>query len=382
MNHNLSPDNRRWAEAVWEKLEKKIGAEAARTGGMIPGDPGPDGRFTDMGEKDIFWWTNGFWSGILWQMYHATKEERYKQWAEETEAKLDDALHGFYGLHHDVGFMWLPSAVADYRLTGSRRSEIRGLHAAAILAGRYNPAGHFIRAWNPDCDPSLDTRGIMIVDCMMNLPLLYWAAEVTGDSRFKIIAMEHADTVLKYTIRPDGSSSHIVRFDPNTGVFLDTPGGQGYESGSSWSRGQSWALYGLARSFAYTGEDRYLNAAKQVAHYMIANVAVNGFVPLVDFRAPKAPAMIDTTAGVIMACGLLEIAEHVGMLQRDLYVECAVRVLQVLVRDYCNWDTKKDTILGYGTVAYHGKVHCPIIYGDYFLLEAVLRMLDKDFLIW
>ena len=258
--------------------------------------------------------------------------------------------------------MWLHSAVADYRLTGNTKSLQRGLHAANILAGRYNPKGHFIRAWNPECDPSLDTRGIAIIDCMMNIPLLYWASEMTGDSRFKTIAMEHADTVLAHTIRPDGSCNHIVVFDPDTGEYLDNPGGQGYESGSSWSRGQSWAIYGMALSYAYTGEKRYLEAAKRTAHYFIANVSMNGYVPLVDFRAPEEPVLIDTSAGVIAACGLLEIASHVGELEQKLYMENAVRILRTLEEKYCDWDPENDAVLGYGTGAYHGRRHYPVSY--------------------
>lgn len=381
MNGVISGDTSDWAKKTWDKLQIKIGAECDRIGGMIPADA-VNGRYPDMGSRDIFWWTNGFWAGMMWQMYHATKQERYRTAAEENEKKLDAALQEFWGLHHDVGFMWLHSAVADYRLTGNTKSLQRGLHAANILAGRYNPKGHFIRAWNPECDPSLDTRGIAIIDCMMNIPLLYWASEMTGDSRFKTIAMEHADTVLAHTIRPDGSCNHIVVFDPDTGEYLDNPGGQGYESGSSWSRGQSWAIYGMALSYAYTGEKRYLEAAKRTAHYFIANVSMNGYVPLVDFRAPEEPVLIDTSAGVIAACGLLEIASHVGEHEQKLYTENAVRILRTLEEKYCDWDPENDAALGYGTGAYHGRRHYPIIYGDYFLLEGVLRLLEKEFLIW
>lgn len=377
----ISGETRDWAKKTWEKFQIKIGAECDRIGGMIPADA-EDGRYPDMGSRDIFWWTNGFWAGMMWQMYHATKQERYRAAAEENEKKLDAALQEFWGLHHDVGFMWLHSAVADYRLTGNKRSLHRGLHAANILAGRYNPKGHFIRAWNPECDPSLDTRGIAIIDCMMNIPLLYWASETTGDSRFKTIAMEHADTVLAHTIRPDGSCNHIVVFDPDTGEYLGNPGGQGYESGSSWSRGQSWAIYGMALSYAYTGKERYLEAAKRTAHYFIANVSMNGYVPLVDFRAPEKPVLIDTSAGVIAACGLLEIASHVKEFEQKLYTEHAVRILRTLEEKYCDWNPETDAVLGYGTGAYHGKRHYPIIYGDYFLLEGVLRLLGKEFLIW
>lgn len=381
MRYEINEETKRWAEETWNQLQIKIGAECERIGGMIPADA-ENGCYPDMGSKDIFWWTNGFWAGIMWQMYHATGMECYKRAAEENEEKLDEALNAFWGLHHDVGFMWLHSAVADYRLTGNKKSLNRGLHAANILAGRYNPKGHFIRAWNPECDPSLDTRGIAIIDCMMNIPLLYWASEFTRDNRFKTIAMEHADTVLAHTIRPDGSCNHIVVFDPDTGEYLDNPGGQGYANGSSWSRGQSWAVYGMALSYRYTKKEKYLDAAKGVAHYFIANVAVNGYIPVVDFRAPEEPVLIDTSAGVIAACGMLEIAEHVNGFEKKLYVENAARILKTLEKAYCDWDPKTDAALGHGSGSYHGRTHYPIIYGDYFLLEAVLRLLDKDFLIW
>lgn len=378
MKYSLCREDEAWAESVWEKLQVKLKAECLRLGDMIPGDVGNDGHYTDMGNRDIYWWTNGFWAGTMWQMYHASGSECFRTAAERIEERLDEALNGFMGLHHDVGFMWLPSAVADYRITGNKESLRRGLHAAGILAGRYNPSGRFIRAWNPDCDPSIDTTGLAIIDCMMNLPLLYWASEVTGDSRFRAIAMNHADRVLEYTLRPDGSSNHIVEFDPDTGEYRGNPGGQGYESGSSWSRGQGWALYGMALSFAYTGKREYLDAAKRSAHYFIANAALNDYVPLVDFRAPEEPVLVDTTAGVIAVCGLLEIAESVGQAEQALYVKSALRILRVLEERYCNWKPEEDAVLGGGTVAYHGKRNCPIIYGDYFLTEAVLRLLGKE----
>lgn len=126
---------------------------------------------------------------------------------------------------------------------------------------------------NPECDPSLDTRGLMIIDCLMNLPLLYWADELTDDHRYDSIAKEHADTALRYILREDGSCNHIVQFDSETGEFVKSLGGQGYGEGSSWSRGQSWAVYGFTLSYLYTKEERYLNAAKQAAHYFIADAA-------------------------------------------------------------------------------------------------------------
>ncbi|HZG57405.1 glycoside hydrolase family 88 protein [Paenibacillus sp.] len=365
-----------WLQEVWGKLQTKMSAECERVGERIPYAPENGTYVEDKGETDLDWWTNGFWPGMLWQMYHATKDEKYRVAAEGVERRLDAALDSFEGLHHDVGFMWLHTAVANYRLTGNAKSKTRGLHAANVLAARYNPRGKFIRAWNQD------RTGWMIIDCMMNIPLLYWATEVMGDPRFEFIARDHADTTLRLGLREDGSCNHIVSIDPNTGEFLEAPGGQGYESGSSWSRGQSWALYGFALSYRYTKDERYLAAAKRVAHYFIANAASSGDVPLVDFRAPAEPVLYDTTAGMIAACGLLEIAEAVGEREKPLYAGAALRMLRATEEKYCNWNVEEDAIVDGGTEAYHGRRNFPIIYGDYFFIEGVLRLRGQAFHIW
>lgn len=382
MKIELDRDDRQWLEETWRKTQLKISAETDRMGDRIPYIP-ENGRYTDMGEKNLSWWTNGFWTGILWQMYSATGVEKYKETANRVEDRLDAALDGFVGLHHDVGFMWLHSAVANYRLTGNPRSLVRGLHAAGLLAGRYNPRGKFIRAWNA---MEGDVRaGWIIVDCMMNIPLLYWASETQNDPRFRFMAEDHADTALRTLLRPDGSANHIAILDPETGALVETPAGQGYAPGSSWSRGQAWALYGFALSYRHTGKTEYLNAAKRTAHYFIANVCATGYVSLIDFRSPAQPLKWDTTASVCAASGLLEIAEHVEELEKPLYIQSALRILQAVDRRFCNWDCEADSIVSGGGAAYHstGKDACaPIIYGDYFLVESLLRLLDKGFLIW
>jgi unsaturated chondroitin disaccharide hydrolase len=379
MDYKLSKDNQTWVNEIWAKLQTKMSAEVDRIGVKIPYIPEGGQYKEDKGETDIYWWTNGFWPGMLWQMYHATGEEKYKTAAEGVELRLDAAFDGYEGLHHDVGFMWLHSAVANYRLTGNTRSKTRGLHAANLLAGRYNPRGKFIRAWNDNC------TGWIIIDCMMNIPLLHWASEVSEDPRFSYIAKDHADTTFNKALRPDGSCHHIVVLDPKNGEFVEAPEGQGYASDSSWSRGQSWAIYGFALSYHYSGDSRYLDAAKQVAHYFLANVSSSDYVPKVDFRAPEEPVCWDTTAGMCAACGLLEIAKHVGVNERALYVNGALNILKATDQRFCNWDPEIDSIVDNGTGSYHGRggdYAVPIIYGDYFLIEAVLRLKNSDFLIW
>ena len=195
--------------------------------------------------------------------------------------------------------------------------------------------------------------------------------------------MEHTETALKYILRPDGSCNHMVDFDPETGEYRGNPGGQGYESGSSWSRGQSWAIYGMALAYRYTKKQEYLNASKRSAHYFMANTALSGYVPLLDFRAPREPAYYDTTAGVCAACGLLELSEHVGELEKELYVQSALRCLKG-IESFCCWEPRRDSILDGGSARYDraSDRQVPIIYGDYFLTEAILRLRGKAFLIW
>lgn len=369
--------NLEWVDSIYQKMEIKLLEECRRMGDKIPYIP-EKGMYSDYGTTDIAFWTNGFWGGILWQMYGVTQNEEFRQRAVGNEERLDVAMEEYMGLHHDVGFMWLHTAVADYRLTGSEKSRIRGLHAASLLNGRYNPDGRFLSAWNES------RPGWIIIDSLMNLPLLYWASEETGDPRFKNAAVNYVETVIKSLFREDGSVHHIAVLDTTDGSLIEHPEGQGYASGSSWSRGQAWAIYGFALSYRYTKNKRYLNCAKAVAHYFLAEVSRTGYVSKVDFRAPEQPVLWDTTASACAVCGLLEISRQVGALECGLYYEGAVSMLQVLTECYCDWDVETDGILGYGTVAYHRTegVHVPIIYGDYFLLEAVLRLKEEESFLW
>ena len=378
MKYNLDENNQKWLDKIYEKIMAKMSAQCDRIGDKIPYIAEGGVYREDKAQTDIVWWTNGFWPGMLWQMYHATGEEKYKVAANGVEDKLDQAFDKYTELHHDVGFMWLHSAVANYRITGNERSLARGLHAAHLLAGRYNPRGKFIRSWNRD------RAGWVIVDSMMNVPLLYWAEDVIDDPRFKYIAMDHVDTVMNNTVRQDGSCNHIIVLDPTNGELLETPGGQGYASGSSWSRGQAWAIYGFALSYLHTDKKEYLDTAKKVAHYFISQIDLTDGVALLDFRAPKEPVYWDSTAGVCAACGLLEIANHVPALEKDFYINAAIKILKATDKKFCNWDINYDSIVQMGSGSYfteHDK-HVPIIYGDYFFIEAVLRLLDKDILIW
>ena len=268
--------------------------------------------------------------------------------------------------------MWLPTAAADYRLTKNQDSRRRGLIAANYLAARFNPTGGFLTAWN-----TKEKEGWSIIDTMMNLPLLYWASEILGYDRFQRIAQLHADKTMKNAVRPDGSVIHILHYDVVTGEVLESFGGQGYGVGSAWSRGQAWAIYGFTMSYLATRKQEYLDTAKRVAHYFLANAALSDYVPLLDFRSPKAPVLYDSTAGAITASALLTIAKEVPYLEQRLYREGAVRILKALEEKCCDWSQDTDLILAKGAEAYRYQEQKYIVYGDYYFLEA-LRKLKKE----
>jgi unsaturated chondroitin disaccharide hydrolase len=267
-----------WIDAAWKKAIAKVDVTSERIGASFP-HRSENGRYQD---EDIFWWTNGFWPGILWILYRETGKAKFLELARECEGKLDEALSGYYGLHHDVGFMWLLSAVADYRLTGNPESRRRGMIAASYLASRFNIRGGFIRAWNDD------KTGWTIIDSLMNIPILYWASEESGDPRFRFVAEAHADKVLANFVREDGSVHHIVNFDPFTGDFVESYGGQGYCLGSSWTRGQAWAIHGFALSYNHTRSQRYLEAAKRISHYFLASLPEDSVPPAISVARQKA----------------------------------------------------------------------------------------------
>ncbi|MGN1058941.1 MAG: glycoside hydrolase family 88 protein [Clostridia bacterium] len=369
--------DRDFINGVWEKLDKKLSVVAERSRDKIPYTT-VNGVHDNHADKDICWWTNGFWSALMWLMYYGTKNDAYKLTAERGEELLDGALANYDGLHHDVGFMWHISAGANYRITGNKAARSRALIAANILAGRYNLQGRFIRAWNSEpC--------VAIIDCMMNIPLLYWASREIGDPRFRYIAMSHADTTMKNHVRPDGSVKHIVVYDAETGEYVENLAGQGYSVDSSWSRGQAWALHGFVLSYIHTGKQEYLDTAKRVAHYFIANVC-DDYMPRADFRAPEEPVIYDSTAGACAACGLLELARNVPEHEGRVYYNAALNLLKALDKNCCNYSLDEDSVVQLGTERWlaegeQGKgVHIPIIYGDYYFTEAIYKLKGFDLL--
>ena len=376
---SIIDENRDWVEEIWEKLNKKLSRTAVKSRFKIP-YTSVNGQHDDKRER-IDWWTNGFWGGLMWLMYEATGDKDFLISAEQNEAFLEEAFENVDTLHHDVGFMWHLTSAANYRLTGNRKSRNRALIAAMTLASRYNVDGNYIRAWNGEWDS--DVSGWTIIDCMMNIPMLYWASNEIGDKRFTRVAMRHADMCMRDHVREDGSVNHIVVHDtekPDT--VLGTMEGQGYAVGSSWSRGCGWALYGFALSYIHTGERRYLDTAIKVAEYFIKETEKTDWLPRVDFRQPETPVYYDSTAGAIAACGLIELAKVADEKDKERFLSTAINILKAMDKEWCNFEEDEDSILQMGTEAYKWGHHMPIIYGDFFYTEAVLKLRNSDFLIW
>ena len=383
----LIAENRAWLEETFKKIDTKMSKVTLRSRDKLADGVDENGVHLDRWKIAPNEWTNGFWGGLNCMLYAYTGNEEYLKTAKRSEKILDGAIKNYELLNHDVGFIYHLLAGALYRLTGDEGSKTRNLFAAASFASRFNIDGKFLRAWNGKGSVN---ENWTIIDCMMNLPLLYWASDEIGDDRFTRIAKAHADMALRDHLRPDGSVNHIVEHDRETGACVKTYGGQGIREGSSWSRGQAWALYGFILSYIHTKEERYLNGAKQVANYFIANCC-DDWLPRVDFRAPSEPVYYDSTAGACAACGLIEIAKALPEDEGGMYMNAAINILKAMGEKFCDYDPDHDAMMGYGTIRYpvpgtytekSAGVHISIIYGDYFFTEAVLKLLGADFMPW
>ena len=377
----LIQDNKAWIDSTWEKLLFKLSKTAIKSRDKLPYTTVNGVHDTAKPEK----WTSGFWGGLMWLMYKETGNEEFRKTAERSEEMLDSALSDYKVLDHDAGFIWHLTAGANYRITGNEKSRNRNFFAAMSLFSRYNVDGEFIRAWNTGTWGNAVVDNWSIIDCMMNIPLLYWASSELNDDRFKRVGMKHADMACAQHIREDGSINHIVEHNREKCELVKVYAGQGYSETSCWSRGLAWAVYGTVLSYIHTGKKEYLEAAIKTADYYIEKCSGYDFIPPIDFDMPEEPMYTDTTAGVCTACGLIEIAK---VTKNKKYLEAAIKTLKNTEEKYCNYTDEEDSILQMGSELYpHSenhlrRIHIPIIYGDFFFVEAILKLKGSDFLIW
>ncbi|WP_370947466.1 glycoside hydrolase family 88 protein [Amycolatopsis sp. cg5] len=316
-------------------------------------------------------WVGGFWPGTLWMSYLYTKDEQFKtlatQWADKLAPRQNDTST------HDLGFLFYPSWVTAYRVTGEAKWRDGAIQAASSLIQRYNDKGHFIRAWGSLGTPG--NAGRVIMDTMMNLDLLAFASKETGDAKYLNIAIEHAKTTQKAFLRPDGSTPHVFDFDPATGAAIGPNSVQGYGPASCWSRGQAWGVYGFTTMYRRTGDPQFLATARKLADFALSKLTSDN-VPVWDYLAPQAPNDVkDASAGLIMACGLqdLAVASH-----RPAYRDAALRILTATSKTCLTRESKRaEAAVARCTrnrPAEDG-VEVSLPYADYYLLEAILRVL-------
>lgn len=379
--------DRVWAEDRLSLIDKKLRTVIERNKGAIPAiainghyDNRADMTRTWNADDGLCWWTNGFWGGIMNQMYAFSGFDGYLEEEKTSEELLDGCLPSlFKGLHHDTGFMWLPLSVARYMIDGNEKSEDRGLLAATLLMGRYNPNG-YLRAWNDNPETGVNTRGWSIIDSMMNISILYWASTELDDPRFAMVAEKHADTTMRNAVREDGSVRHITEYDAETGKYLREYGGQGYAEGSAWTRGQAWGIYGFANSFCHTGREDFLATSEKIASFFMNHMKEDGHIP-VDFLQPEEPHIEDSTAAAIASCGFFELYKHTN---KEEYLETAMKMLKALDKDRSDYSPDTDNILQKCTGSYHGTKDREIgfVYADYYYIEALLKIAGKAIEIW
>lgn len=329
-------------------------------------------------------WTNGFWTGELWLAYEKTGDVAFRQAAlSQVDSFLYRIVNNIETDTHDLGFLYSPSCVAAYKLTGSEAGWKAAIMAADKLVSRFHEKGQFLQAWGPLDDPS---NYRLIIDCLLNLPLLYWASEVTGLTHYAEIATHHLKAALNVVIREDYSTYHTYYFDPATGLPLKGVTHQGYSADSAWSRGQSWGVYGIALGYRYTKKPEYLELFQRVTEYFLQHLPEN-LIPYWDFTfTDGSDEPRDSSALAVTICGLLEMANYVSSEKAELYTHTAKQLMKPLV-ELCAAKSPEQSngqllhgVYGrktpYNDCIDHGIDECNL-WGDYYYVEALTRLSGK-----
>jgi unsaturated chondroitin disaccharide hydrolase len=318
-------------------------------------------------------WTGGHWTGLLWLAYAHTGDKTLESAARTWTARL--APRQYDTTTHDLGFLFELSHLLGAKLANDASFKTPAIQAAQTLIRRFNSKGNYLQAWGP-LDGTPEQRGRAIVDTMMNLDLLFWASKETGDSRYREIAIAHAQTVIQRHVRADGSTAHVTDFDPDTGAFIKQDTHQGLSADSCWSRGQSWAVYGFVECYRETGDSVFLDTARQLADYCLRRLP-SDFVPYWDYDSPLIPNDVrDSSAAAIFASALLNLASlERDALQSERWHSAALSILESLWNHYSSRGTNEPSILLHGTRAKpHNSMDHGLIYGDYYFVEALTRL--------
>ncbi len=334
-------------------------------------------------------WTTGFWTGELWLAYELTGGEAYRTAA---EVQVHSFLHRIENQidtnNHDMGFLYSLSCVAAYKLTGNETAKKAALLAADNLASRFRTVGNFLQAWGDVNDPA-EYR--LIIDCLLNLPLLYWASEVTGDASYAQKAECHIETAMKCIMRPDHSTYHTHFINPKTGVPTTGVTRQGNRNDSAWARGQAWGIYGIALSYKYLRKEEYKALFRLVTDYFLQHLP-DDLVPYWDFDFDTGSTEPrDSSASAIAVCGMYEMAKYLDEAEAAHYTALADRLLKALLTHCANRDiATSNGLLLHGVYARasqwnpcnnRGVDECNP-WGDYFYLEALTRCTSDWKIYW
>ena len=339
-------------------------------------------------ENGFYWqtenveWTTGFWTGQIWLAYEAAEDkEAFRKAAEvQVDSFLERIINRVDVNHHDMGFLYSLSCVSAWKLTRNGNARKAALLAADNLISRFQEKGQFIQAWGDPGDPK-EYR--LIIDCLLNLPLLYWATEETGDEKYRDIAERHLNTALDYCLRPDDSTYHTYFFDPETGEPVRGVTHQGNRDGSAWARGQAWAVYGSALAYRHVKSQKAFSVFHRSLQYFLSHLPAD-VVPYWDFDFDNpSDEPRDSSALAIVCCAMLEAADNMGdenlralsgKLLKVLHETCAVKD-----------PATSNGVLLHGTYARGSKFNtcknrgvdeCNI-WGDYYYLEALRRLTGK-----
>jgi unsaturated chondroitin disaccharide hydrolase len=324
------------------------------------------GRWNREGER----WTNwceGFFPGILWLLHKATGNQEWRAPAERYSLPLTPRQ--FEGAVHDLGFLFFSTYLRWYHLVEAPELRSVLVNAGRTLARRRQPGGYLASFIGPES---------LFIDIMMNVGIVFWAAEAENDDRLRQIALEHCRTTERYLVRPDGGTIHEGIFDPATGQFMRASTHQGWSPDSTWARGLAWALYGFTAGHRLSGQAEFLNTAERCADYYLRHSPA-GLVPYWDFNLPAdAPHLWDSSAAAVAASGLWDLSEQVGSQEdRERYRGSALTILETLCSERFLAETqpKWEGILLHGIYHYHKGlgVDESVIWGDHFFVEALAK---------
>ena len=318
-------------------------------------------------------WCAGFWPGILWYDYEYTNDPAIRQEAEKFTASLEYLTYE-PAYDHDLGFLMFCSYGNGYRLTRNESYRQAILRSAEALSALFNPKVGTMLSWPRNV--AMFGGHNTIMDNMINLEMLFWAAKNGGDKKLYDMAVSHADITMKYHFRPDYTSYHVAVYDTLTGEFVKGVTHQGYDDNSMWARGQAWAIYGYTVVYRETKEPRFLDFVQKVADVYLEHLP-DDYVPYWDFNDPAIPyAPRDASAACVVASALLELSGYVLPEKGQEYKKAAVCMLESLSSDKYRSGKSKPAFLLHSTGNYpsHSEIDAAIIYADYYYIEALMRL--------